>query len=129
MPTTYPPNSPRDCLSRLETLVLMAGFDLPLRAIREQIASAITLIVQITREKDGSRKVVRVSEITKMEGDVITMQDLFVYRQTGWSEDGSRQLGHFVATGSMPTFLDEIERANLPLDLDIFTPEAEEERP
>ena len=127
--TTIHANSPRDALSRLETLVLMAGFDLPLRAIREQVASAVQIVIQICRERDGSRKIERVSEITKMEGDVITMQDLFVYRQTGWSEDGSRQLGHFVATGSMPTFLDEIERANLPLDLDIFTPEAEEERP
>jgi len=119
--TTIHANSPRDALARLETLVLMAGFDLPLRAIREQIASAISIIVQINREKDGSRKVVCVSEITKMEGDIITMQDLFVFRQDGWSEDG-RMLGHFEPTGSVPTFIEDIRRANLDLDISIFTP-------
>jgi len=119
--TTIHANSPRDALARLETLVLMAGFDLPLRAIREQIASAISIIVQINREKDGSRKVVCVSEITKMEGDIITMQDLFTFRQDGWSEDG-RLLGHFEPTGAIPTFIEDIRRANLDLDISIFTP-------
>ena len=119
--TTIHANSPRDALARLETLVLMAGFDLPLRAIREQIASAISIIVQINREKDGSRKVVCVSEITKMEGDIITMQDLFQFRQDGWSEDG-RLLGHFEPTGAVPTFLEDIRRANLDLDISMFTP-------
>ena len=119
--TTIHANSPRDALARLETLVLMAGFDLPLRAIREQIASAISIIVQINREKDGSRKVVCVSEITKMEGDIITMQDLFTYKQDGWSEDG-RLLGHFEPTGAIPTFIEDIRRANLDLDISIFTP-------
>ena len=119
--TTIHANSPRDALARLETLVLMAGFDLPLRAIREQIASAISIIVQINREKDGSRKVVCVSEITKMEGDIITMQDLFQFRQDGWSEDG-RLLGHFEPTGAVPTFLEDIRRANLNLDISMFTP-------
>lgn len=119
--TTIHANSPRDALARLETLVLMAGFDLPLRAIREQIASAISIIVQINREKDGSRKVVCVSEITKMEGDIITMQDLFVFKQDGWSEDG-RLLGHFEPTGAIPTFMEDIRRANLDLDISIFAP-------
>ena len=119
--TTIHANSPRDALARLETLVLMAGFDLPLRAIREQIASAISIIVQINREKDGSRKVVCVSEITKMEGDIITMQDLFTFQQDGWSEDG-RLLGHFEPTGAIPTFLEDIQRANLDLDISMFTP-------
>jgi len=119
--TTIHANSPRDALARLETLVLMAGFDLPLRAIREQIASAISIIVQINREKDGSRKVVCVSEITKMEGDIITMQDLFQFQQDGWSEDG-RLLGHFEPTGAVPTFLEDIRRANLDLDISMFTP-------
>ena len=119
--TTIHANSPRDCLSRLETLVLMAGFDLPLRAIREQIASAITIIVQITREKDGSRKVVRVSEITKMEGDIITMQDIFVFHQDGWTEDGKIR-GRYVPTGNIPTFMDDIKRAGLALDIAMFTP-------
>ena len=119
--TTIHANSPRDALARLETLVLMAGFDLPLRAIREQIASAISIIVQINREKDGSRKVVCVSEITKMEGDIITMQDLFTFRQDGWSDDG-RLFGHFEPTGSVPTFIEDIRRANLDLDISMFTP-------
>ena len=119
--TTIHANSPRDCLSRLETLVLMAGFDLPLRAIREQIASAITLIVQITREKDGSRKVVRVSEITKMEGEIITMQDIFVFHQDGWTEDGKIR-GRYVPTGNIPTFMDDIKRAGLALDISMFAP-------
>ena len=119
--TTIHANSPRDCLSRLETLVLMAGFDLPLRAIREQIASAISIIVQITREKDGSRKVIRVSEITKMEGDIITMQDIFVFHQDGWTPEGKIS-GRYVPTGNIPTFMDDIKRAGLKLDISLFTP-------
>ena len=119
--TTIHANSPRDALARLETLVLMAGFDLPLRAIREQIASAITIIVQISREKDGTRKVNCVSEITKMEGDIITLQDLFVYKQEGWSEDG-KMTGDYIATGNIPTFMEEITRAELPCDISIFAP-------
>ena len=119
--TTIHANSPRDALARLETLVLMAGFDLPLRAIREQIASAITVIVQISREKDGTRKVNCVSEITKMEGDIITMQDIFVYKQDGWTEDG-KMTGRYVPTGNIPTFMDEIQRAGFDLDVSMFTP-------
>ena len=117
--TTIHANSPRDALSRLETLVLMAGFDLPLRAIREQIASAIHIVVQICRERDGSRKIVNVSEITKMEGDVITMQDLFVFRQTGYDAE-NRMVGVFEPTGGVPTFLEEISRAKLDLDIRMF---------
>lgn len=122
--TTIHANTPRDALSRLETLVLMAGFDLPLRAIREQIASAITIIVQINREKDGSRKVTCVSEITKMEGEIITMQDIFVYKQDGWTDDG-KMTGRHVPTGNIPTFMDEIKRAGLDLDISLFTPPRE----
>ena len=122
--TTIHANSPRDCLARLETLVLMAGFDLPLRAIREQIASAISIIVQISREKDGTRKVKCVSEITKMEGEIITMQDLFVFHQDGWTADG-KIAGRYVPTGSIPTFMDDIKRAGLDLDIAMFTPPAD----
>jgi pilus assembly protein CpaF len=118
--TTIHANSPRDALARLETLVLMAGFDLPLRAIREQVASAINIIVQITRERDGSRKVVNISEIVKMEGDIITMQDLFVFRHTGWDSD-NRITGVFEPTGSIPTFMEEIQRAKLDLDVSLFS--------
>lgn len=118
--TTIHANTPRDALSRLETLVLMAGFDLPLRAIREQIASAITIIVQINREKDGTRKVTHVSEITKMEGDIITMQDIFVFKQDGW-DDNDKIVGRHVPTGNIPTFMDEITRARLDLDISMFS--------
>ncbi len=118
--TTIHANTPRDALSRLETLVLMAGFDLPLRAIREQIASAISIIVQINREKDGSRKVTCISEITRMEGDMITMQELFLYHQDGWSADG-KMIGRHVPTGNLPSFMEDIRRAKLPLDLNIFS--------
>ncbi len=118
--TTIHANSPRDALARLETLVLMAGFDLPLRAIREQVASAINVIVQISRERDGSRKVINISEITKMEGDIITMQDIFVFRQTGWNDEDKIE-GVFEPTGAIPTFMEEIERAKLDLDVSIFS--------
>ena len=125
--TTVHANSPRDALARLETLVMMAGFDLPLKAIREQIASAIHIVVQISRERDGSRKVTHVSEITKMEGDVITMQDIFLFRHDGWSEDG-KMLGKHVPTGSVPSFMEDIERAKLKLNIDIFNPDKQGKR-
>ena len=118
--TTIHANSPRDALSRLETLVLMSGFDLPLRAIREQIASAINIVVQITRERDGSRKVINISEIIKMEGDVITMQDIFNFRQTGWDDNG-RICGVYEPTGSIPSFMEDIKRAQLDCDISLFS--------
>jgi pilus assembly protein CpaF len=118
--TTIHANSPRDALARLETLVLMAGFDLPLRAIREQVASAIDIIVQVNRERDGSRKVTNISEITKMEGDIITLQDIFVFRNDGW-DDNDRIIGEFVPTNTIPTFMDEIKRAKIPLDISVFS--------
>jgi pilus assembly protein CpaF len=120
--TTIHANTARDALARLETLVLMAGFDLPLRAIREQIASAIHLVVQITRERDGSRKIINISEITQMEGDIITMQDIFTFNQTGWSED-NRILGEYLPTGNIPTFMEDIQRAKLDLDISLFNQE------
>ena len=119
--TTIHANTPRDALARLETLVLMAGFDLPLRAIREQIASAINIVVQITRARDGSRKVVNISEITKMEGDVITMQDIFTFNHTGWDDNG-KMTGVYLPTGNIPSFMEDIVRAKLDLPVDIFTP-------
>ncbi len=117
--TTIHANTPRDALARLETLVLMAGFDLPLRAIREQVASAIDIIVQVNRERDGSRKVTNISEITKMEGDIITVQDIFVFQNEGWDEN-DKIVGKFVSTNNMPTFIDDIKRAKIPLDISIF---------
>jgi len=122
--TTIHANSPRDALSRLETLVMMAGFDLPLRAIREQIASAVTIIVQIDRHKDGTRKISNISEITKMEGEIITMQDIFIYNHEGWTTDGKIK-GRHTACGNIPTFMEEITRSKLDLDIAIFRDERE----
>ena len=119
--TTVHANTPRDALARLETLVLMAGFDLPLRASREQIASAINIVVQITRARDGSRKVINISEITKMEGDIITMQDIFTFHHTGWDSNG-KMTGKYLPTGNIPSFMEDITRAKLDLSVDIFTP-------
>ena len=122
--TTIHANSPRDALARLETLVLMAGFDLPLKAIREQIASAITIIVQVDRYKDGTRKVTNISEITKMEGEIITMQDIFLFNHEGWTPEGKIK-GRHTACGNIPTFMDEITRSKIDLDIAIFRDERE----
>ena len=91
-------NSPRDMIARLETMVLMAGMELPVKAIREQISGAIDLIIQQTRLKDGSRKITHVTEVLGMEGDTIVLQDLFVYKQTGLTSDG-KIIGKYVSTG------------------------------
>ena len=114
-------NSPRDMLSRLETMVLMAGVDLPLRAIREQVASAVDLIVQQSRLKDGTRKIVNITEVQGMEGDVIVMQDVFVFEQTGVVE-GKIQ-GRLKPTGIRPKFVEKFEvmGINLPPGLFGFT--------
>ena len=90
-------------MSRLETMVLMAGFDMPVKAIREQIASALDLVIQQSRLRDGTRKVTSISEIVGMEGDTITLQDIFVYRHTGFGPDG--RSGSFQATGIVPGFV------------------------
>jgi pilus assembly protein CpaF len=104
--TTAHANSPRDLMSRLETMVLMAGFDMPVKAIREQIASALDLVVHQSRLRDGSRKIVSISEVVGMEGDIITLQDIFVYRPTGFGADGT--VGNFVPTGIRPGFLEKM---------------------
>ncbi|MGB9600869.1 MAG: CpaF family protein, partial [Myxococcota bacterium] len=117
--TTVHANSPRDALARLETMVLMAGIDLPVKAIREQVSSAINIILHQSRFSDGSRKVTHISEITGMEGDIITMQDIFLFKQQGYDENG-RVLGEFVATGFIPRFYDELRQRGIELDLSIF---------
>ncbi len=122
--TTVHANSPRDVISRLETMVLMSGVDLPSRAIREQVASAVQIIVQEARLSDGSRKIVAISEITGMEGQQIVMQDLFVFRQTGLDANGRIQ-GKLTATGAMPTFFDTLSVRGLTLAPALFRPEAE----
>ncbi len=118
--TTAHSNSARDTLHRLETMVLMSGMDLPLRAIREQISSAFDLIVHLDRLTDGARKVVQVSEVQGMEGDVIVMQDIFRFVQTG-VQDGRVQ-GHFTATGIRPKFIEVIESSGIFLPPTLFTP-------
>ena len=104
--TTAHANSPRDLMSRLETMVLMSGFDMPVKAIREQIASALDLVVQQSRLRDGSRKIISISEVVGMEGDIITLQDIFVYRPTGFGPDGTS--GGFMPTGIRPGFLEKM---------------------
>ncbi len=120
--TTAHANSPRDTISRLETMVLMSGMDLPLRAIREQIASAVDVIVQESRFSDGSRKITSVTEICGLEGDQITMQEIFTFEQTGLDEDG-KVLGHHKPTGSVPTFLEEIKARGMEIDHSMFNPQ------
>ncbi|NOX64133.1 MAG: CpaF family protein [Chloroflexi bacterium] len=117
--TTAHSNSPRDTLSRIETMTLMAGMDLPLRAIRQQIASAIDLIVHVERLRDGSRRVVQCSEVLGMEGDMIVMQDIFVFKQTGIDDKG-RVIGRLEPTGLRPRAIDRIEAAGLHLPPNVF---------
>jgi len=116
--TTAHSNSPRDTLSRLETMCLMAGMDLPVRAIREQIASAVDLIVHEERMRDGSRKVVSITEVQGMEGDVIVMSDIFSFEQQGM--EGGRVIGRLKPTGIRPKFIEQIESANIHLPAGIF---------
>ncbi|HEX9115024.1 MAG TPA: ATPase, T2SS/T4P/T4SS family, partial [Anaerolineae bacterium] len=120
--TTLHSNGPRDALRRLETMVLMAGMDLPLRAIREQIASAIDLIVHQERMRDGSRRVTYVTEVQGMEGDIIVMQDIFSFQQTGW-HDG-KIIGSLEPTGVRPKFNDRLDAAGVPLGAEVFVPAA-----
>jgi pilus assembly protein CpaF len=101
-------NSPRDILSRLETMVLMAGYDLPIKAIREQIANAIDLIVHQSRMKDGTRKITHITEVLGLEGDTIVLQDLFVFKESGYTNEG-RIEGEFISTGIRPKFAEQLE--------------------
>lgn len=117
--TTLHANSPRDALSRIETMCLMAGMDLPVRAIREQISSAVELIVQQSRLKDGSRKVVNITEVQGMEGDVVVLQDIFAFEQTGIDERG-KIVGALRPTGVRPKFVEKFEALNIYLPPNIF---------
>jgi pilus assembly protein CpaF len=116
--TTAHANSPRDMLSRLETMCLMAGMDLPVRAIREQIASAVDLIIQQSRMRDGSRKVVSITEVQGMEGDVIVMSDIFAFEQQGL--ENGKIIGRLKPTGIRPKFYDRIEASGIHLPPNIF---------
>ena len=117
--TTLHANSPRDTLSRLETMTLMAGFELPVLAIRKQISSAVNLIVYLTRFPDGTRKVTQISEVGGMESEVITLTDIFHFHQTGTDPDG-RPLGQFRPTGLRPMFTPRLEAAGFKFDRSIF---------
>ncbi|MEQ6901163.1 CpaF family protein [Nocardioides sp. YIM 152588] len=116
-------NGPRDALSRLETMVMMAGMDLPIRAIREQIASAVDLIVHQVRLKDGSRRITHITEVERMEGDAITLQDLFVFDTGAGFDDSGRALGQLRPTGLRPGFLDKIAAQNVAVDPALFRSE------
>lgn len=120
--TTAHANTPRDALSRLETMVLMAGFEMPVRAIREQISSALELILQQSRLKDGTRKITYITEVQHMEGDIITTQDIFRFEQTGMDENG-KLTGHFVATGMQPSFMEKFQANGVNLPEDFFQPD------
>jgi pilus assembly protein CpaF len=120
--TTLHANTPRDALARMETMVLMAGMDLPVKAIREQIASAVHLIVQQTRFSDGTRKVAYITEIAGMEVDIVTLQDIFYFRQDGFTDDGKVR-GRYVASGFVPKFYDELQRRGIPVNMGIFREE------
>lgn len=117
--TTGHANSPRDMLTRLETMTLMAGMELPAKAIREQIASAVDLIVQQSRLKDGSRKITYITEVQGMEGEVVTLQDIFIFEQTGVDETG-RILGRLKPTGIKPKFFDKFEVSGIKLPPNLF---------
>jgi pilus assembly protein CpaF len=121
--TTVHSNSPRDTLSRIETMVLMAGFDLPVRAIREQVASAVDLIVHVSRLKDGTRRITHVTEVEGMEGEIITLQDLFLFDYGMGVDDDGRYKGRLKATGIRPTFSEELENQGIRLPADLFEPE------
>jgi len=114
-------NTPRDALSRLENMIGMAGLNLPPKAARQQISSAITVIMQIARLSDGHRKVVSIQEITGMEGDIITMQEIFTFRQTGVGTDGAVQ-GHYCATGVRPKFIDRLRTHGVSVPDTLFDP-------
>jgi pilus assembly protein CpaF len=121
--TTVHANSPRDTLARLETLVLMAGFDLPVRAIREQMASAIDVIVQLSRLRDGTRRVTHITEVQGMEGDVITLQDIFMFDFAAGVDENGRYRGQLQATGVRPKFAEKLADQGIRLGPEVFSPD------
>jgi pilus assembly protein CpaF len=117
--TTIHANSPRDALGRLETMVAMASFNIPEAALRRQIASAIDVVVQVNRLSDGTRKVTHVSEITGMEGEVVTMQDIFMFRKRGVKDNGE-VLGDFLPAGIRPKFAERLAVSGVQLPMAMF---------
>jgi pilus assembly protein CpaF len=120
--STVHANSPRDAIARLETLVLMAGMDLPLRAIREQVASAVNLIVQLARLRDGTRRVTHVTEVQGMEGDIVTLQDAFVFDYGAGIDENGRFRGKPVATGVRPRFIERFADLGIKISPSTFGP-------
>jgi pilus assembly protein CpaF len=121
--TTVHANNPRDSLSRVEQMIGMSGVDIPARSARAQISSALNIVVQVSRLSDGRRKLTSLSELTGMEGDIITMQEIFRFRQTGVSADGQVQ-GRFEPTGIRPRFIDQLQAHGITLSTDLFRPDA-----
>jgi pilus assembly protein CpaF len=122
--TTVHSNSPRDTLSRIETMVLMAGMDLPVRAIREQMASAIDLVVQLTRLRDGTRRITHITEVQGMEGDVVVLQDIFLFDFGMGVDENGRFLGHLKSTGIRPKFAERLADNGIRLGAEVFAAEA-----
>ncbi|NKF49357.1 Flp pilus assembly complex ATPase component [Shewanella sp. WXL01] len=117
--TTAHSNSPRDCISRLEVMVMMAGMDLPVQAIREQITSAVNIIVQQSRFSDGSRRITSICEVTGIEGNVVQLSEIFKFQQTGFDDKG-KIVGHYTATGTVPEFYEQLQQSGVRIALDIF---------
>jgi pilus assembly protein CpaF len=122
--TTVHSNAPRDTLARIETMVLMAGMDLPVRAIREQVASALDLIVHVHRLRDGTRRVTHVTEVVGMEGDIITLQDLMLFDYGMGVDENGKYVGRLKATGIRPAFSEHLENYGINLPAELFQPEA-----
>jgi pilus assembly protein CpaF len=127
--TTVHANSPRDSLARIETMVLMAGMELPVRAIREQTAAAIDVIIHQTRLKDGSRRITHITEVLGMEGDVITLQDIFVFDFKAGLDEFGRYRGTLQPTGIRPQFLDRLAEIGVDVPIDTFLPHGDEAPP
>jgi septum site-determining protein MinD len=118
--TTVHANNPREAISRLETLCLMAGMELPVRAIREQIASAVNLIVQISRFSDGSRKITSITEVVGIQSDTVTLQEIFRFKEEGFDKN-RRVIGQFQAMGLIPTFIEKFQQRGINVPRDLFT--------
>ncbi len=118
--TTLHSNTPRDALARLETMIMMAGTELPIKAMRQQISSAVDLIIQISRLQGGPRKMVSITEVMNMEQDIIIMQEVFRFKQLGVDQNG-RAFGQFEATGVRPTFVQRLEQKGIKLPSNMFT--------
>jgi septum site-determining protein MinD len=121
--TTVHSNNPREAIGRLETLCMMAGMDLPARAIREQIANAVDLIVQISRLSDGSRRILNITEVQGMQGETVTLQDVFEFKETGF--DKNRKItGQYLSKGLIPKFIQELKEKGVGIPKDLFSNEA-----